>query len=201
MEKIKALSWVLLLLSAEISHAQNYGSAPFVRKGLMSMSTGLTGGIMTFNQVQDIYFNASFAYCVEQQIGIRTDLCVFLPDYNFEGQLQKNSSILVGPEFHFPFGRFDLSFLFEPGVAFPYLKDGVANQKVQAEPVYVLTLGASYYILQNFHVFASAGYLHGNYFLENVDPFRLDEIRITAGLGINIFVNHQEAFERKRVKF
>jgi hypothetical protein len=201
MEKTKVLILLLLLTFAEASHAQNYGSAPFLRKGLMSISTGLTGGIMTFNELQEVYFTGTFSYCVEQQIGIRTDLCVFLPDYNFEGQLQKNSSILLGPEFHFPFSRFDLSFLFEAGVAFPYLKDGVANQKVQAEPVYVLTLGTSYYLFHNFHVFASAGYLHGNYFLENVDPFRLDEIRISAGLGVNIFVNHQEAFERKIPKF
>src|SRR6185295_17858951 len=136
----------------------------------------------------------------EHQIGVRTDLEVFLPDYNFEGQLQKNSCLLVGPEFHFPFGRFDLSLIFEPGVAFTYLKDGAADKKTQTEPVFTMSLGFYYYLFRNFHVFTSAGYLHGNYFLENTDPFRLDEIRITGGLGINIFVNHQEAFERKRVK-
>src|SRR4026208_565804 len=113
MEKIKVLILLLLLLSAEVSQAQKYGAAPFVQKGLMNMSTGLAGGIMTFNEVQDIYFNLSFAYCVEHRIAVRTDLYVFLPDYNFEGQLQKNSCLLVGPEFHFPVGRFDMSLMFE----------------------------------------------------------------------------------------
>jgi hypothetical protein len=201
MEKIKVLILLLLVLFAEISHAQNYGRKPFVHKGLMYMSTGLTGGIMTFNQVQDIYFTGSFSYLVEEQIGIRTDINVFLPDYNFEGQLQKNSSLLLGPEFHFPAGRFDMSLIFEPGISFANLEGGTADKKTQAEPVFLASMGFYYYILQNFHVLASVGYLHGNYFLESSDPFRLDELRLTGGLGINIFVNHQAAFNRKRVKF
>ncbi len=201
MEKVKALIVFFLLLYGCHVHAQKLGAAPFVQRGLMSMSTGLTAGVMTFNPVQEVYFNGSFSYCFEQQIAVRTDLYIFLPDYNFEGQLQKNSCILLGPEFHFPFGKFALSLLFEPGVAFPYLKEGVSNKKSQAEPVLTLGLGMSYYLFHNFHVSVSASYLHGNYFLESIDPFRLDELRVSAGFGVNIFVNHQPAFQRKIPKF
>jgi hypothetical protein len=201
MEKIKTLILMLALLFTRAAEAQQMGRAPFMHRGLMNMQIGLTPGIMVFNQVQDIYFNGSFSYLMESQIAVRTDLYLFLPDYNFEGQLLKNSSFLLGPEFHFPFGRFDISMLFEPGVAFPYLKGGSADGKSQAAPVLNLGLGFYYYFFQNFHVFTTVNYLHGNYFLENTDPFRLDEIRITAGWGINIFVNHQAVFERKSPKF
>jgi hypothetical protein len=201
MEKIKILILMLALLFSRVAVAQQVGRAPFVHKGLMNMQIGLTGGGMVFNQVQDLYFNGSFSYVMESQIAVRTDFYVFLPDYNFEGQLLKNSSILLGPEFHFPFGRFDMSLLFETGVAFPYLKGGSVDQKAQMEPVVTLGLGFYYYLFQNFHVFTAVNYLHGNYFLENSDPFRLDEIRVSAGLGINLFVNHQALFERKNPKF
>lgn len=201
MEKIKALILPGCMLLVQFANAQTGGNTSFVRQGLMDMSTGITIGVMTFNPVQEIYFTSSFAYFFEDQISARTDVNVFLPDYNFEGQLQKNSSILLGPEFHFPAGHFDWSILFEPGMAFPYLKDGIPNKKPQAEPVFNFSLGMYYYFLKHFHLSLSAGYLHGNYFLENSNPFRLDEIRIAGGLGINIFVNHQSVFNRKRVKF
>ena len=201
MEKTKVLmSFLFALLFTEAVTAQ-YGPKPFVQKRLMNFSTGLTGGVMIFNPVQDVYFNGNFSYCIEDQIAIRTDLVVFFPDANFKGQLQKNSSILLGPEFHFPSGRFDMSLIFEPGISFVYLKDGTADKKTQMEPVLLTAMGFYYYIFQNFHVLAQVGYLHGNYFLESNDPFRLDELRVTGGIGINIFVNHTAAFNRKRVKF
>ena len=201
MEKIKAvMPFLFAMLLAEAVTAQ-YHAKPFVHKRLMSISTALTGGVMIFNPIQDIYINGSFAYLIEEQIAIRTDLVVFVPDPGFKGQLHKNSSILLGPEFHFPAGRFDMSLIFEPGISFAYIEGGAADKQTQAEPVFLTAMGFYYYILQNFHVLASVGYLHGNYFLESTDPFRLDELRVTGGLGINIFVNHTAAWNRKRVKF
>lgn len=202
MEKTKVLMPFLfaMLLFAEAGTAQ-YHSKPFLQKRLMNFSASFTGGVMIFNPVQDMYINGSFSYCIENQIGIRTDLVVFFPDPGFKGQLEKNSSILLGPEFHFPAGRFDMSLIFEPGISFVYEDGGAADKQTQAEPVFLTAMGFYYYIFQNFHILASVGYLHGNYFLESNDPYRLDELRVTGGLGINIFVNHTAAFNRKRVKF
>lgn len=201
MEKIKVLIISSILLFPEFSYSQNFHAAPFVRKSLMKVSLGLAGGVHTFNPIQEVFFNGSFSYNMEDQIAVRTDLFLFLPDYNFEGALEKNSSILLGPEFHFPFGHFDLVFLFEPGVSLTYFEGGSADGKPQVEPVMSLSLAPYYYIFRNFHVFVSGGYFHGNYFSENDKPYRLDEFRLTGGLGINFFVNHQPAFQRKRTKF
>ncbi|MFI5134385.1 MAG: hypothetical protein ACHQD9_00900 [Chitinophagales bacterium] len=201
MEKTKILIALFLALIFHDGMAQNVTKPPFVRQGLMNISAGLSGGVMIFNPVQDVYINTSFAYCIEDRIAVRTDFCFFIPDVNFKGQLNRNSSILFGAEYHFPFQRFDLSLLLEPGVSFVYLKEGTTSTKTQTEPVITASIGTTYYILQNFHVFASVMYLHGNYFMEQPKPFRLDEFRITGGIGINIFVNHTPLFQRKRVKF
>ncbi|MBS1657474.1 MAG: hypothetical protein K1X63_13120 [Chitinophagales bacterium] len=201
MEKIKILILLALLLMGFSANAQNFHNPPFVRKGLMYISTGLSGGYMTFEPYQNIYVNGSFGYCMEDQIAVRTDLYVFIPDVNFKGQLNQNTGILVGGEFHLPFNRFDLSLLLQPGVSFVYLEEGVSTKKVQTEPVISGSIGTSYYLFNNFHVFASAMYLHGSYFMEQPDPYHLDEFRITAGIGVNVFVNHTPVFQRKRVKF
>jgi len=201
MEKNKILILLCFLLLAGATEAQNFHASPFLRKGMMKISSGGTAGVMAANPVQEIFLTANFSYSIEDRIAVRTDFFLFMPDYNFEGELEKNSSILLGPEFNFPYGRFDLALLFEPGLSFTRLAGGTLDNKVQAEPVMTFSLATYYFLFQNFHVFASACYLHGNYFLESQDPFRLDEFRITAGLGINIFVNHQPAFQRKRTRF
>jgi len=201
MEKIKVLIALLYCFISSHSEAQNFTKPPFVKQRLMSISSGLSGGVMIFNPVQDIYVNGSFSYCMEDRIGIRTDFILFIPDVNFKGQLDRNSSILIGGEFHFPFNRFDLSLLLQPGISFVYLEEGTTSTKTQVEPVITGSISGTYYILNNFHVFASVMYLHGNYFMEQSDPFQLDELRITSGIGINIFVNHTPLFQRKKVKF
>jgi hypothetical protein len=201
MEKTKAviLPWLLFLgISVQ---AQNFRNPPFVKKGLMNISTGISGGYMTLEPYQNIYVNGSFAYCMEDQIAIRTDLYVFVPDVNFKGQLNQNTGILFGGEFHIPFNRFDFSLLLQPGVSFVYLEEGVSSGKAQTEPVISGSISTTYYILSNFHVFASAMYLHGSYYMEQAEPYHLDEFRVTGGIGINIFVNHTPVFQRKRVKF
>ena len=201
MEKTKILIVLFCVCLSLQPKAQNPTNPPFVKNGLMSMSLGVSGGVMIFEPVQDIYLNGSFSYCMEDQIAIRTDLILFVPDLNFKGQLDKNSSILIGAEYHFPFGRFDISMLFEPGISFVYYEDGMISTKTQIAPIITGGLRTTYYLFNNFHIFLSTIYLHGNYFMEQPEPYRLDELRITGGLGINVFVNHTPVFQRKRVKF
>lgn len=201
MENLKVsliIVFICLVLHAE---AQNFRPRPFVKKQLMEMSLGFTGGIHVFEPVQSIYFTGAVSYCLENQIAVRADYFHFVPDPNFTGQLDKNSSLMAGGEFHFPYGRFDFSMLLQPGVAFCHLVVPGSMQKLRAEPIVRAGLETTYYVLRNAHVFVNGSYLRGNYFLEGSRPYRLDELRLTAGLGINIFVNHTPASQRKVVKF
>jgi hypothetical protein len=200
MEKAKILT-ALLLCCAINAFSQNISRPPFVKKGLMNVSLGLSGGVMAFEPVQNIYFKGDFAYCMEDQIAIRADFFVFVPDAGFKGQLDQNSSFLLGAEYHFPFSRFDVSMIFQPGISLVYYEEGVSEKKTQAEPVLSLGLVTSYYILSNFHIFFSTQYVHGSYFMEEPKPYRLDEVRFSGGIGINVFVNHTPVFQRKRPRF
>ncbi|MCS6917921.1 MAG: hypothetical protein RMK52_06450 [Chitinophagales bacterium] len=202
MENIKIPLIVLTLaMLMQQADGQNFRPRPFVNKRLMELSVGFTGGIHVFEPVQSMYLNGAFAYCMENQIAVRADYFLFIPDPNFRGQLDRNSSLLAGGEFHFPHGRLDLSLLLQPGVAFCFLEVPGSLQRTRAEPIVRLGAETTYYLLNNAHVFVNASYLRGNYYLEGSEPYRLDELRITAGLGIQIFVNHTPVFQRKVVKF
>lgn len=202
MEKVKvSLVILFFLFISHNSHSQSIGSAPFIRKSLMSMSGGLGGGIFLYHPVQNIYFTGSFSYCMEDRIGIRSDFYLFIPDVAIGGQLDRNSTILLGPEFHFPAGHLDWTILFQPGLSFSYLKDEASTNQTQAEPVLTLSTGLTYYFFHNFHLGVNAQYLRGNYFSESIEPYNISELRFTAALGVNLFVNHQAAYQRKRPKF
>lgn len=201
MEKNSIVALLLVLLPL-------YGSGQtkaksFVRKDLFTASGGLAGGIMAAHSTQNVYIISGAEYFMERRISIKADIYWFLPDYYFEGQLQKNTNAFMGAAFHFPRDRWDVYFAFQPGMAFPGLASGTNTSvtKPGAEPVLLASLGLNYFILQNFHMFANAGYLHGNYFPEETSSFLLDELRITAGLGFNVFFNRYEPYQRKRVRF
>ena len=91
MEKTKILIVLFIWCFSFHVQGQSMQKPPFVGQRLMSMSLGMSGGIMAFEPVQDVYFTGSFSYCIESQVAIRTDINIFFPDANFQGQLDKNS--------------------------------------------------------------------------------------------------------------
>lgn len=201
MEK-NSLVVLLLVLFPMILFGQRK-SKSFVQKDMLSLSGGLSGGILVAHPIQDVYFNGSVEYFMEKRISVRADVFAFLPDYNFEGQLQKNTSLLLGAAWHFPYQRWDTYISFQPGVAFPGLSTGNTAEKVKTgiEPVLEMNGGVSYYFGHNFHAYIGAGYVHGNYYPEKTSTFILDEIRLMAGIGVNVFFNRYDAWDRRKVRF
>jgi hypothetical protein len=200
MEKNSLVIFLLLLLPL-LADSQSRRKS-FVKKDLFVVSGGLSTGVMVAHPIQDVFIVSGAEYFMESRVSIKSDIYWFLPDYNFEGQLQKNSSIFMGAAFHFPLDRWDTFFSFQPGLAFPALASGTnTTAKPGVEPLLASSLGVTYFILQNMHVFVSAGYVHGKYFPESETAFPLDELRLTAGLGFNVFFNRYAPYERRRVKF
>ncbi|MEO6166716.1 MAG: hypothetical protein ABIO46_06325 [Chitinophagales bacterium] len=175
----------------------------FVQKDMFSFGGGVAGGILVSHPIQDVYLNGSVEYFMERRVSVKIDAFWFLPDYNFEGQLQKNTSLLMGAGWHFPYLRWDTYISLQPGVAFPGLSSGNTALKVKTgiEPVLAANGGVSYYIGNNLHAYASIGYVHGNYYPESPEIFHLDEIRVAAGIGFNVFFNRYAPYERRRIHF
>lgn len=194
---------VWLLLAIPLLLPAQGRKKSFIQKDMFSCGAGLSGGILVSHPIQDIYINSSVEYFMERRISVKIDGFLFLPDYNFEGQLQKNSSALIGAAWHFPYERWDTYIALQPGLAFPGLSQGntALEVKTGVEPVIAVTGGLSYYFFNNLHAFASIGYVHGNYYPEHTSTFYLDEIRIAAGIGFNVFFNRYAPYERRRPHF
>jgi hypothetical protein len=201
MEKITLV--VLLLLDISFcSHAQSKKKS-FVQKDMFSVSAGLAGGALVAHPLQDVFVKGSTEFFMEKRISLRADVYAFLPDYNFEGQLQKNTSLFLGAAYHFPYLRWDTYMSLQPGIAFAGLSSGNTAEKVKTGivPVFEINGGVSYYIRNNLHMYIAAGYVHGNYYPEEAFAFLLDEVRIMGGIGINVFFNRYAPYERRRVRF
>ncbi len=192
---------LVLLIGIDIAYGQHFKKPPFLRQRLLELDVAFGGGALLFEPVQSIYMHAAFAYCMEDRIGIRAEFFYLVADPNFSGQLDQFAGLFIGGEFHFPAARFDWSLLLQPGVARCFLSDGNLGVSPRIEPVLQTGWKAVYYVLPLAHVFLHASYVHGVYFQEGPSPYRLDELRIQGGLGLNIFVNRTPAFQRKSVKF
>ncbi len=190
-----------LWISIDVAHGQHFKKPPFLHQRLLELDVGFGGGALLFEPVQSIYMHTAFAYCMEDRIGIRAEFFYLVADPNFSGQLDQFSGLFLGGEFHFPAARFDWSLLLQPGVARCFLSDGTTDANPRIEPVLQTGLQAAYYVLPIAHVFLQASYVLGVYFQEGPSPYRLDELRIQGGLGLNIFVNRTPLFQRKHVKF
>lgn len=175
----------------------------FLERDIFCFGAGVGGGILVYHPTQNIYLTGNIEYFMERRISVKADGFLFLPDYHFEGQLQKNNSVLLGAAYHFPYLRWDTWMSFQPGISFPGLSSGNTSVPVKTgvEPVLALSGGLSYYIGHNFHASASVGYLHGTYYPESTESFGLDEVRFSAGFGFNVFFNRYAPYERRRVHF
>ncbi|MEP7127804.1 MAG: hypothetical protein ABI729_03005 [Chitinophagales bacterium] len=202
MEKNTVVILFLLMLVPSCLFAQR-NKKSFIQRDMFSCGAGVAGGLFVSHPIQDIYINGSIEYFMERRISVKIDAFLFMPDYNFEGQLQKNSSILMGAAYHFPYKRWDTYISVQPGLAFPGLSSGNTAIPVETgvEPVIAMNGGLSYYLFNNLHFYTSVGYVHGTYYPESPESFHLDEIRIVAGLGFNVFFNRYAPYERRRIHF
>ena len=202
MEKnsVVILLWMLFL---PLFIAAQGKKKSFIQRDMFSCGAGAAGGILVSHPVQDIYINGSVEYFMERRVSVKIDGFLFMPDYNFEGQLQKNSSILIGAAYHFPYKRWDTYLSLQPGLAFPGLSSSNTAIPVEAgvEPILAMNGGLSYYFLNNLHVYACIGYVHGTYFPESPESFHLTEIRVATGIGFNVFFNRYAPYERRRIRF
>jgi hypothetical protein len=129
MEKTTLVIFLLLGISF-CSYAQSKKKS-FVQQDMFSVSAGLAGGVLVAHPLQDVFLKGSAEYFMERRISVRADLYAFLPDYNFEGQLQKNTSLFLGASYHFPYLRWDTYMSLEPGIAFSGLSSGNTAEKVK----------------------------------------------------------------------
>lgn len=138
------------------------------------------------------YFTGDLDLYLQNQVSVGGSLWASLPiGKKNETGVRFNSGVFGGLNYHFTkTGRWDPYLGFQPGfgVVNVAYKSGERTKETGYTPIPLLsaTLGCNYYIGSIFHFFAKVQGVTGQVFREMPTPTRLDELKITAGLGWNL---------------
>ncbi len=113
---------------------------------------------------------------------------------------------MLGAAFHIPTNsHFDPYVIVQPGIAYTSSYQNIRlNDEVPTKVSYrgVLTplatagIGVNYYFQRFAHLFVEGRYVYGKHLSTAPQPISLEEIRITFGLGFNLFIMKEKKESR-----
>ena len=197
---------VLLILFSfliTLSSFAQEGDSQFIHKYLLRADASIVAGYMYKEGFNTVSVNGNLEYYIDSKVSIRGDCKYLLGCSGLTSdtlRLKDNHSILLGTVFHFKTtSHFDPYFILQPGFAYTssYKAAGttgadqttiVTNYKPVISPLGTAGLGFNYYFPRFAHLFVETRYVFGNHLSEASKPLSLQELRITFGLGFNLFV-------------
>lgn len=193
MEKEKSIARVVLLLVLcgiiQQAAAQKIWE---VRKGCIRMQGNVAPGYLFSQKYLAAYVAGDMDLFLDDRTAFTGAVWVSFSTAkkNAEGLLA-NHSVFGGVNYHFlkP-GRFDPYVGLTPGMALVQTayrnSEGVLQKSAfSAAPLISLSAGCNYYVGLFFHFFLKAQGVVGQTFGNAPMPSRLDELKVTAGLGWN----------------
>jgi len=197
----KIASIVLVILGISSAFAQ-YEKKQFIRKHLIRADASIVSGYMYRSAIKNVHVNGNLEYYVDNTLSIRGDANYLLGSNGISDSMGfiHNHSIMLGPVFHFKTkGHFDPYFILQPGIAYTQSykqrftedldnADGRTNYTAVLSPLGTAGLGFNYYFQRFAHLFLETRYVYGQHLAQAPHPLSLEEVRITFGLGFNVFV-------------
>lgn len=183
----RAIIILLFLFNALESVAQQ-PKFDVLRKGLFRSFLTITPGIPLNEANTHIYLHGGFEYFLQNKVSFTGHGFWYIDSQKKNGSLKQNSSILWGLRYHFPIRqkKFDTFVGLEPGIALVQAKTGEQLSVRKATPLISASAGFSFYVWRFFNFFTEVRYVHGSHPTEWNQTVRLDDIRISAGLGWNV---------------
>jgi len=188
METRKKILTSFLLLAVLSVSAQ-----PIVenRKGNLRTQGNLAGGYLFSQKAAGAYLTGDFDLFLDEQVSFTgSGWYGFKVSDNATG-LIRNHSILSGFNYHpVKKGRWDPFIGLSPGLGIAELKyadsEGISQSTIGLAPLISGEIGCNYYVGSVFNLFVKARGVTGQARGDAPTPTRLDEIKITAGLGWNL---------------
>ena len=194
----------LVALAISMNVLAQKESHQFIGKHLVRADASIVQGNMLNNAIKNVHLNGNLEYYLDNFISIRGDANWMAGSKGVSGTsigLKENYSVLLGSVFHIQTNSsFDPYFIFQPGVAYvsTYYSNNnelllqIAPQRTYYNaalcPLGTAGLGFNYYFQRFAHLFAEGRYVYGNSLSQAPQPISLQEIRITFGLGFNLFI-------------
>jgi hypothetical protein len=156
----------------------------------------------------NVYLHGTLEYYWTKRFSTRGDAFYFVNKNKINGGMKHNHSLQVGASYHFMKGMAIDPFIgVTGGISYEQIYpvditrgDGITllNYPVPGhfDPVWAPRVGVNFFGQRVFHFFIEAEYLMGTY-RPSIGPSRsLNEVRVSAGLGLNWVILHKEASVR-----
>ena len=159
-----------------------------LRKGLFRSHLTVTPGILFNSDNTNIYLHGGFEYFLKNKVSFTGHGYWYLDSQQKDGDLKQNSSVLWGLRYHFPWRRkkIDSYIGLEPGLAVVQAKNTESVSVKKVMPLVSASAGFTFYVWKFFNFFVETRYVHGHHSTEWNQKIKLDEFRISAGLGWNV---------------
>lgn len=183
-KKILTVIWMLVTLSS--------AAQPILenRTGNLRSQGNLAGGYLFKQQAAGAYLAGDFDLFVDERVSIAgAGWYGFKMSENAEG-LFRNHAIFSGLNYHpVKKGRWDPFFGLSPGIGIAEIRfadaEGIQKTTVGVAPLISGEIGCNFYVGSIFNLFVKARAVTGHARGDAPAPVRLDEIKMSAGLGWN----------------
>lgn len=207
--KVKAMSQTrnLIILLVCFSHVvlAQQESHQYIHKHLVRADASFVGGYLFNEGLSNVHINGSAEYYMDNKISIRGSASYMFGSNGLTADsmgLKDFHSIYLGGAYHFTTnGHFDPYVIVQPGLAYTssfkaepiyFLANSDSSPKTSYEgvlsPIATAGIGFNYYFQRFAHLFVETRYVYGRHLSQAPSPISLEELRITFGLGFNLFV-------------
>lgn len=177
----------------------------YIHKHLMRATASVVGGYLIKEDISNVHIDGSAEYYMDNKVSVRGSASYLLGSNGLTQDsmgLKDFHSIYLGLAYHLPTkSHFDPYIMVQPGLSYTssYKMDDVVFEGDFAEgrktfypgtitPLATAGVGFNYYFQRFAHVFVDTRYVYGRHLTSAPAPISLEELRITFGLGFNLFI-------------
>jgi hypothetical protein len=201
---LKKIIVILFVCFSSFLFAQQQ-NGQYIHKHLVRADASIAAGYMFKDNISNVHINGNLEYYMDNKISIRGDANWMAGSNGLTADsmgLKDYYSVMLGIVYHFHTnGHLDPYFILQPGFAYTssfhqapavgiYTQDNSPKTYYQGviSPLTTAGFGINYYFQRFAHLFIEARYVYGNHLSEAPTPMSLQELRITFGLGFNLFI-------------
>ncbi|MGZ4035206.1 MAG: hypothetical protein ACXVPU_09010 [Bacteroidia bacterium] len=193
---------ILFVCFSSIISAQQE-KVQFIHKHLVRTDASIVAGYMFKSDLSNVHIDGNLEYYLDNKVSIRGSASYMMGSSGLTKDsmgLHDFHSIYLGAVFHIPTkGYFDPYFILQPGIGYtssfkatykstPSDYTKTATYPGVLSPIATAGFGFNYYFQHFAHLFMETRYVYGNHLSEAPHPISLQELRITFGLGFDLFI-------------
>lgn len=201
---MKSINLIILFVCFSSVVFAQQENTQYIHKHLLRTDASVVAGYLFKEGINNVHINGNAEYYLDNKVSIRGSASYLLGCNGLTKDsmgLKDFHSIYLGGAYHFPTkGHFDPYFILQPGLAYtssyksgpPALMDGQKQIRKYypgvLTPIATAGVGFNYYFQRFAHLFVETRYVYGQHLSQAPSPISLQELRVTFGLGFNLFI-------------